>query len=45
MALHLAILILHLLFILSAVKAEIKLKLKHAYFNVGCALLKAFVFY
>jgi len=42
MALHLAILIHRLLFILSVLKAELKLKLKHAYFNDGFALLKTF---
>jgi len=45
MALHLAIWILHLLFILSALKAELKLKPKHAYFKDGFVLLKTFVFY
>jgi len=47
MAIHLAILILHLLFILSALKAELKFKQKHAYFNDGFALQKTlnFVFY
>jgi len=40
MALHLAILIFHLLFIVSALKAELKMKLKHAYFSDRLALLK-----